>query len=99
MEPLAQNIYNLYIPFLFIIGLVLQTPIFGSTLIKDRQEDLRYFLKFSGVGSGPYLIGILLADIILLLISISLLLLIGHIIGVKTINESGGFLFALLGSF
>ena len=74
MEALTQNIYNMYIPFLFVIGLVLQTPVYGSTLIKDRQDDLRYFLKFSGASSAPYLIGILLADSFLLMISFSLLL-------------------------
>jgi hypothetical protein len=99
MEALTQNIYNMYIPFLFVIGLVLQTPVYGSTLIKDRQDDLRYFLKFSGASSAPYLIGILLADSFLLMISFSFLLLIGHLIGVKTITESGGFLFALFACF
>ena len=99
VEALSQNIYNLFIPFLFILGLVLQTPVYGSTLIKDRQDDLRYFLKFSGASSAPYIIGILMADSLLLMISISVLIYFGTIIGIKTMNESGWFLFALFACF
>jgi len=52
-------------------------------------------LKFSGANGSAYVMGVMLADGLLLMVSIGLLLIFGILIGVDAISDGGGFLFML----
>jgi len=70
-------LYNIAVPLLLIVGLFFSSGVFGFTMVKDRKDDLRYLLNCTGASSFAYLLGISLADSLLLLIPVSTLLVTG----------------------
>ena len=95
INVITQHLFDISVPFLLIIGFVLQTGVYANTLIKDRQDDLRYFLNFSGANGYAYVMGVMLSDCVLLMVSIGFLLIVALLIQVDAIIDGGGSLFLL----
>jgi len=70
-------------PFLTYFGIVFNSGIYVITLIKDRQDGLRYLLNLAGLKSAPYIIGHTLANILLFWLNIFVLIIFSLLLGIE----------------
>ena len=82
MQELKKKFFDGVIPNLLVINFTLLSSFVSITLVTDRFEDLRYLLNFSGVKSSAYILGITLADTLLIIVPNIVFILLGCIFGI-----------------
>lgn len=83
-------------PSFTIAGIVFSGGAFVITLVKDREEKIRYLLNFAGMRSISYIMGLLAADYILYFIPISALMLTSLILDIEIFSDNVGAIYGIL---
>jgi len=83
-------------PTFVIMGIVFSAGAFIITLVKDREEKLRYLLNFAGIRSPSYILGLYLADYILYFIPISTLMAVSKALDMEVFDEHAGTIYGIL---
>jgi len=75
MEMIFTIIVSMIFPAVIVISLTFSSAIFITTLVQDRQMGLRTILRFTGATSHAYILGLLVADMVIFMIPCSMTLI------------------------
>jgi len=99
-NPDTDKIFNQILGYMFpsftVMGIVFSSGAFIITLVKDREEKLRYLLNFAGIRPPAYILGLFLADYILYFIPISVLMAVSLALDMEVFNDHAGAIYGIL---
>ena len=86
-------------PVLIVLGLVVSSGIFIITIVKDKEDKMRYILHFTGMRPFAYYGGMIIADITLFSIPIFALILMSYILSISAFYNNGVLIFFIFIAF
>ena len=78
------------------LGITISSGVFITTIVKDKEEKLRYLMHFAGMRPAAYYIGTCFADLTLFSIPIGLLMLMSYLMSIEAFYKKGGKMFLML---
>lgn len=83
-DEVIKNVF----PFLIIFGFLTTCGIFIVTVIKDREDKLRYLLNFAGMRPFAYYFGLIITEFMLFLVIVFLLIILSFLLGIDQFTEN-----------
>lgn len=68
--------------------MVFNSNLFCVAIVYEREHMIRYLLNFQGIRSSSYILGMVLAENLILMIPNTLVILFGMILQVEVISEN-----------
>lgn len=90
MEEMEERILHMAFPALVLASIVTSGALFVVTAVQDREDKLRYLLKFSGMTSTAYFFGLVVADMILFCVPCGLVVLLSYFLDIKSFYANAG---------
>ena len=90
MDEMQEKILHMAFPALVLASIVTSGALFVVTAVQDREEKLRYLLKFSGMSSFAYYTGLFVADMILFCIPCCLVVVLSYFLKIETFYKNAG---------
>jgi hypothetical protein len=75
-------------PILIIFGFLTTCGIFIVTVIKDREDKLRYLLNFAGMRPFSYYFGLIITEYMLFLVIAFLLIIVSFLLGIDQFTNN-----------
>lgn len=103
LQDSSRNEFNYIVvlmsAFMLICGYSTTTPLYSEIAVEERISWKRHMLKLSGVKSGAYWTGLLLADYVLWLIPTTLFIVAALFVGICPYNKDlGTFIGSMFGA-
>jgi len=95
-EDVINRIIGFYFPVAALFGIAISQGIFIITVVKDKEDKLRYLLHVAGERPVPYYLGLFLGDLALYVVPLIALILLSVIMDIKGFYENAGVMFIVL---
>jgi len=83
MNEIINTIYAFVFPGLMCIGLIYGSALYMTTLVQDRNNQLRYLLNFAGMKPLAYFIGITLSDLFIIMYTMIVFIITAYVMDIQ----------------